>query len=159
MIPSGSPIQLEQRRQQAVLLFEQGFTPVDIARRLGVERRSVRRWKAAFLKQGPAGIKAKPASGRPSHLDTKKKNRLERILMRGAIHAGYPTDLWTCSRVAEVIRQIFEVAYHVRYLPRLLRSMGWTPQKPERRARERDEKAILHWIKVDWPHIKKKPDA
>jgi len=157
MRPYGSPAQLEQRRLQAVVLFEQGAAPVDIARKLGVERRSVRRWKAAFRKQGSKGIKAKPAPGRPARLDVRKKGRLERALIRGALHAGYATDLWTCPRVADLIRQIFGVAYHARYLPRLLRSMGWSPQKPERLARERDEKAIRHWIKVEWPRIKKKP--
>lgn len=157
MRPSGTPAQLEQRRLQAVILFKQGFAPVDVAKKLNVGRRSVRRWKSTYNKQGTAGVKAKPASGRPSRLTTRKKALLERTLLQGAVQSGFATDLWTCPRVAAVIRKIFRVDYNHRYLPRLLRAMGWSPQKPERLARERDEKAIRHWIKADWPRIKKKP--
>jgi transposase len=159
MRPYGSPTQLEQRRLQAVTLFERGAAPVDIARKLGVDRRSVRRWKASFLKNGPNGIKAKPAPGRPPRLDTRGKRKLERELLRGAQQAGYATDLWTCPRIADLIRQKFRVEYHVHHIPRLLRSLGWSPQKPEKRARERDEKAVQKWIKEDWSRIKKKPAA
>jgi transposase len=65
--------------------------------------------------------------------------------------------LWTCPRVAQVIRREFGVRYHVDHIGRLLRSLGFTPQKPERRARERDESAIQRWVKQDWPRIKKTP--
>jgi len=157
MRPYGSPAQLEQRRLEAVALFEKGVAPVDIARKLGVGRRSVRRWKASFLKEGQEAIRAKPVPGRPSKLDPRDKKNLEKALLRGASSAGFSTDLWTCPRVADLIRQKFGVEYHERYVPRLLRSMGWSPQKPERMARERDEEAIRRWVKVDWPRLKKKP--
>jgi len=157
MRPSGTPAQLEQRRLQAALLFQQGLTPVDVAKKLHVQRRSVRRWRSAFLKQGPSALKAKPASGRPSRLTKQEKARLEHALLRGAFQAGFATDLWTCPRVAAVIRKLFRIDYNHRYLPRLLRSLGWSPQKPERLARERDERAIRRWVKVTWPDIKKKP--
>ena len=159
MRPFGSPAQLEDRRLHAVSLLEKGFQPVDIARKLKVDRRSVRRWKASFLKAGKGAIKAKPASGRPPRLDIRGKRKLERELMGGAQRAGYPTDLWTCPRIADLLRQKFRVVYHVHHIPRLLRSLGWTPQKPEKRARERDEKAVQKWIKEDWSRIKKKPAA
>lgn len=157
MRPYGSPARLEQRRLQAIVLFEKDFTPVEIARKLGVDRRSVRRWKASYRKKGADGIKAKPVPGRPSRLLPREKRNLERELLRGARHAGYATDLWTCPRVTKLIRKKFGVVYHARYVPRLLRAMGWSPQKPERRARERDEDAIRRWVKLDWPQIKKKP--
>ena len=159
MRPYGSPARLEQRRLQAITLFEKDFPPVEIARKLGVDRRSVRRWKASYLKEGPDGIKAKSVPGRPSRLTLRDKKKLERTLLRGAHRAGYSTDLWTCPRVAKLIRQKFGVIYHARYVPRLLRRMGWSPQKPERRARERDEDAIRRWVKVDWPRLKKKPKS
>ena len=159
MRPYGSPARLEQRRLQAITLFEKDFPPVEIARKLGVDRRSVRRWKASYLKEGPDGIKAKSVPGRPSRLTLRDKRKLERNLLRGAHRAGYSTDLWTCPRVAKLIRQKFGVIYHARYVPRLLRRMGWSPQKPERRARERDEDAIRRWVKVDWPRLKKKPKS
>ena len=157
MRPLGSPEQLEDRRLHAISLLENGFQPVDVARKLKVDRRSVRRWKASFLKAGKGAIKAKPAPGRPPRLDARGKRSLERELLEGAQRAGYPTDLWTCPRIADLIHQRFGVEYHVHHIPRLLRSLGWTPQKPEKRARERDEKAVQKWIKEDWSCLKKKP--
>lgn len=157
MRPSGTPAQLEQRRLQAVMLFSQGYTPLSVSKKLHIARRSARRWKSAYSKQGVKGVKAKPASGRPPRLTARKKAILGRTLLQGAVRAGFATDLWTGPRVAAIIRKIFGVKYHHKYLPRLLRSMGWSPQKPERLARERDEKAIRNWIKATWPALKKKP--
>jgi transposase len=148
---------LEQRRVEAIRLLEKGVGPVEVARKVGVERRSVRRWKATYRELGREGLKAKPAPGRPPRLDGKRKQRLESYLLRGASAAGFPTELWTCPRVAQLIRRKFKIQYHVDHIGRLLRSMGWSPQRPERRARERDERAIQGWIKREWPRLKKKP--
>lgn len=157
MRPFGSPAQLEQRRLHAITLFEQGLPPVEVARKLNVDRRSVRRWKASHQETGRNGILAKPAPGRPLKLGIRKRKQLEKRLLKGAQSSGYPTDLWTCARVADMIERVFGVHYHLNHMGRLLRSMGWSPQKPERQARERDEVAVQRWIKVDWPRIKKKP--
>jgi len=159
MRPSGSPETLERRRLQAIALLKKGFMPVEVARRLGVDRRSVRRWRAAHDEAGREGLAARPAPGRPPRLDARARAQLERRLAQGAKACGFATDLWTCPRVAKLIRREFRVQYHVDHIGRLLRSLGWSPQKPERRARERDEKAIRRWVKVDWPRIKKNPGA
>jgi transposase len=159
MRPQGSPEELERRRQGAIRLLEEGYQPVDVARRLGVDRRSVRRWKAAYRRKGERGIEAKPAPGRPPKLPRQAKKRLERLLLRGAAAAGFATDLWTCPRVAQLIEEHFGVDYHVDHIGRLLHSLGWSPQKPQRRARERDEPAIQRWVKEQWPRIKKNAPA
>jgi len=156
MRPKGSPEELEARRLRAIVLLNQGHQPVEVARMVGVDRRSVRRWKAAYLKNGDEAIKAKPA-GRPPKLDEKAKKKLERKLLKGAKEAGFPTDLWTCPRVAKLILADFGIRYHVDHIGRLLRSMGWSPQRPQRRAIERNEKEIQRWVKEEWPRIKKKP--
>ena len=96
-----------------------------------------------------------PSPGRPPKLDARSKEKLRRLLLKGAEAHGFPTDLWTCPRVAELIRRTFRVSYHVDHVGRLLRTLGWSPQKPERRARERDEQAIQRWVRVDWPRVKK----
>jgi len=159
MRPHGSPKELEQRRQRAIALLEKGYQPVDVASMLGVERRSVRRWKATHRKKGEKGIQAKRASGRPPKLDSNDLRKLEKTLLKGSKKAGFPTDLWTCPRIAQLIRSLFGVNYHVDHIGRILHDLGWSPQKPERRAVERDETRIKEWIKVDWPRIKKKlPD-
>jgi len=157
MRPSGSPEVLERRRIRAISLFQDGYPPVEIARKLDVGRRSVRRWKAAFLNGGWEAIRPRPAPGRPPKLDRSAKKALETALLRGARAAGYASDLWTCPRVAQVICKRFGVRYHVDHIGRLLRSLGWSPQKPQRRAIERDEAAIRRWVSTTWPKVKKTP--
>lgn len=157
MRPAGSPQELERRRLRAIALLKEGLAPVEVARRVGADRRSVRRWHAAYRKAGEAALAARPAPGRPTKLSAAQRRQLERRLLKGARAAGFETDLWTCPRVACLIEQQFGVSYHVDYLGRLLRQLGFTPQKPERRAVERDEAAIQRWVKEDWPRVKKTP--
>jgi transposase len=157
MRPVGTARQLERRRQRAIALLKDGRPPVEVARLVGVDRRSVRRWSAAHRRHGVAGLAARPVPGRPSKLTARRRTQLETVLLRGAEASGFEGDLWTCPRIAQVIRQRFGVRYHVDHIGRLLRSLGWTPQRPTRRAWERDEAGIRRWIKQDWPRIKKKP--
>jgi transposase len=156
MRPSGSPEELQRRRLRAVELLEEGYEPVEVARIVGVDRRSVRRWKSAYRKKGVASLVAHAASGRPPKLGPAQTRQLERELLRGAQAAGFATDLWTCPRVEWLIEQRFGVRYHVDHVCRLLHNLGWSPQKPARRALERDEDRIQRWVKHDWPAIKKK---
>jgi transposase len=159
MRPSGTPRELEQRRLRAVHLLAEGFAPVEVARQIGVDRRSVRRWKAAARTGGESAVAAKPASGRPRRLTARHLARLRRMLMKGALAAGLPTDLWTCPRVSWLIQQRFGVHYHPAHVSRLLHGLGFSPQKPTRRALERDEERIKAWIEQDWPRVKKTPRA
>jgi transposase len=159
MRPVGSPEELQRRRERALALLKEGVAPVDVANRVGVDRRSVRRWKAAFRDAGAHGIAARPAPGRPCALTAQHKRRLEQWLLKGARACGFPTDLWTCARVAQVIRDRLGVDYHVDHVGRVLHALGWSPQKPVRRAIERDEAAIARWIREDWARIKKTPPA
>jgi transposase len=142
---------------KAIALFQEGFQPVEIARKLDVNRRSVRLWKAQFLAGGSEALRARPTPGRPWKLDRAARAALETFLLRGARASGYATDLWTCPRIAQVISRKFGVRYHVDHIGRLLRSLGWSPQKPECRAIERDEEAIQRWVKTTWPKVKKTP--
>ena len=159
MRPTGSPEELERRRARALALLDDGLQPVEVARRVGVERRSVRRWKAAARKHGKAGIRARAAPGRPSKLIPARKRRLEALLLKGPLASGFDTDLWTCPRVAELIKQRFSIDYHVDHVGRLLHDLGWSPQKPVRRAAERDEREIRRWVREEWPRVKKTPAA
>ena len=155
MRPPGSPQELERRRVRALALLKEGLLPVEVARRVGVDRRSVRRWKRAAYRRGAAGVRAKPAPGRPPKLGAEHKHRLEALLLEGAQAAGFHTDLWTCPRVAELIERRFDVRYHVDHIGRLLHELDWSAQKPTRRALERDEKAIRRWVHERWPRVKK----
>jgi transposase len=159
MRPVGNGKQLERRRQRAITLLKEGRGPVEVARLVGVDRRSVRRWNAAYRRQGAGGLAARPVPGRPWKLTARQREQLEVMLVRGAGASGFESNLWTCPRVAQVIRHRFGIGYHVDHIGRLLRSLGWTPQRPTRRALERDEEGIQRWIKRDWPRLKKKPGS
>jgi transposase len=161
MRPSGTPHELEDRRLRALRLLDEGFAPVEVARQIGVDRRSVRRWKAAARKGGAKAVAAKPASGRPRRLSVRDLTRLRRMLMKGAQAAGLPTDLWTCPRVSWLIQRQFGIQYHPAHVSRVLHGLGFSPQKPTRRALERDEERIQAWIEQDWPRVKKRraPEA
>ena len=102
MRPTGSGAELERRRRRALSLLGEGLMPVEVAQRVGVDRRSVRRWKAAWRRGGGAALKAKPTPGRPSKLNEGRRKQLERWLLKGAQAAGFASDLWTCPRVAEL---------------------------------------------------------
>jgi transposase len=155
MRPKGSPAVLEQRRRNAVALLKQGLKPAMVAEALKVSSVSVGRWKKALDEGGVRALAAKPVPGRPSKLDPAQRRQIGQLLLKGPAHFGYQTQLWTLERIAEVIEKTFDVTYDPSQVWRILLSLGWSCQKPESRARERDEKAIARWRKVDWPRIKK----
>lgn len=156
MRPKGSAEELERRRQQAISLLNQGMKPVAVAHAVGTSRASVTRWRQAYEVGGPKAMEAKPHPGGVSRLTDAQRKRLIRMLLRGPRRHGYGTELWTLARVAELIAVKFGVEYHPSAVWHILRAMGWSCQKPERRARERDEDAIVRWRRQDWPQIKKR---
>jgi len=93
--------------------------------------------------------------GRPPRLGRRERSRLVKLLLQGPMTHGYRTNLWTTARIAELIQCEFGVHYQRDHVGRLMHSLQWSPQKPERRALERDEKAIVRWQQKDWPRIKK----
>ena len=151
----GSAKVLEARRQRAVVLVQQGLSLNAAARRLGCAPSSVMRWMNAHRRHGQDGLKVRLAPGRPRRLTGRQEARLLRHLLRGAAAHGYDTDLWTTQRIAEVIERQFGVRYHRDHVGRLLARCGWSVQKPEGRARERDEAAIDHWKRTRWPRVKR----
>ena len=157
MRPKGSAEALEVRRRIAGRLLEQGKGIREVARLVGAAPGSVLRWKQALEEGGKEALAAKPHPGRPPRLTTEQKEGLKAILLLGPRAAGFSTDLWTLSRIAQVINSHFGVKYHPGHVWHILHDMGWSPQKPERRARERDEEAIQRWREEEWPRIEKKP--
>lgn len=155
MRPKGNSAVLEQRRHSAAAMLKQGLEPVTVARTLQVSRASVSRWRKALRIGGTKALAAKPASGRPPKLNGAQRQRITRLLLLGPIHHGYNTQLWTLERISEVIEQRLGVSYHPGHVWRILVNLGWSCQKPESRARERDEQAVERWRQVDWPRIKK----
>ena len=157
MRPKGSAEELERRRRQAMAWINQGMKPAAVARAVGTSRASVTRWRQAYEVGGQEAMKARPHPGGTSRLTAGQRKRLIRMLLQGPGKHGYATELWTLARVAELIAVTFGVEYHPSAVWHILRAMGWSSQKPERRARERDEQAIAAWRKEHWPRIKKRP--
>ncbi len=153
----GSATVLETRRRKALALIKQGLSLNAAARRIGCAASSVMRWVRAFRHGGPEGLKVRRASGRPPRLSARQRQGLLKQLLRGPMAHGYPTELWTTRRIAEVIERRYGVRYHRDHVGRLLAQCGWSCQKPERRARERDEPAIARWKRGAWPRVKKTP--
>jgi transposase len=146
-------------RRVAVELLQDGMTQEAVAERLHVSRSSVKRWKKAFQQGGLAALVPKPRQPTGRRLSSSQAEQLRAILLAGPLVAGFSTDLWTCPRVAEVVRREFGISYHPDHLGRILHDLGFSPQKPQRRARERDEAAIERWRRDDWPRIKKRDAA
>ncbi len=159
MRPQGSPVELERRRRRAVELLQSGQTLSAVARQVGAAVSAVWQWRETFRCKGAQGLAAKPAPGRPRRLTVRQRQRLPTLLARGARRHGYANDLWTSRRIASVITREFGVDYHPAHVSRILADLGWSCQKPERRALERNEAAIAHWKRYRWVAIKKKPSA
>jgi transposase len=132
---------------------------VQIARALGVSEAAVSKWNKELGRNSLHALEMHKATGRPPKLNQEAKKQLAEKLKQGAIVAGFPTEQWTQARVKKVIEQEFGVVYHQNYISRLLKEMGWSVQKPDPRAIERDEELILAWLKQDWPRIKKSAAA
>lgn len=159
MRPQGTPQQLEKRRLLAVRLLKEGKKPSVVARWLGASKSSVSRWCETYRDEGRNGLRPKPIPGRPPRLNEAQKASLVGWLLQSPLAYGYNTDIWTLKRVAGLIEDRLHVRYHPNHVWRLLTEMDWSCQKPEKRARERDEEAIAHWKRYVWPHIKKGPQV
>lgn len=155
----GTPNELERRRRRAVALVRQGERVTVVARCLGVDRSSVYRWRKA-AKAGTDGLAPRPHPHRPAALTDAQLRRLEGWLAQGPQAHGWPNALWTAARVGDLIYRKFRVRYHHDHVGRFLRRrLGWTPQKPRRRARERDEAAIRRWQSEEFPRIARQAEA
>lgn len=159
MRSKGSPVELEHRRILAVQRVLDGFSTEEVAEFLGIDPSSVRRWLAAFRIEGWPGLAAPVVPGRPRKLTRTQEKIVRRWLADCPTEHGFDTDLWTAARLAELIRQEWNVTLNPRYLSRWLRARGFSPQKPERVPRERDPQAIAAWLEADWLRIKKKRAA
>ena len=157
MRPHGSPVELESRRRRAVRLLQAGNTLSTVARTVGAAVSAVWQWRETFRRKGDKGLAARPAPGRPRKLTSRQRQRLPKLLAVGAQAYGYRNDLWTTRRIAAVIERELGVDYHPAHVSRILADLGWSCQKPERRALERNEAAIEHWRRHRWVEIKKKP--
>jgi len=151
---------MEERRMRAADLFEQGRRQVDVARELGVSHQTASDWHGLWREGGKDALRGAGRAGRRPKLTHEQLADVEVALAKGPMANGFATDLWTLTRVAEVIEAVTGVRYHPGHVWRILREqLGWTRQRPARRALERDDEAIDRWVKQRWPNAKKGPGA
>jgi transposase len=147
---------MQQRRMRAADLFEQGVIPAEVARQVGVSHQIVSDWRAAWRRSGRDGLRGAERAGRLPKLSRDQLVQVERELIKGAEANGYPNNVWTLQRVAEVIERITSVSYHPAHVWFILRhELKWSWQRPARRATERKDEAIHQWVKKRWPALKK----
>lgn len=148
---------LEKRRLRAAALLEKGIHEAEVARRVGVHRQSVNRWRRALEESDGSALRKAGRAGRKPLVSETELRSIEVDLKRGPEALGYETGLWTTQRVAELIEERFGVRYTPEHVGWLLRRLGWSCQRPVGRALERDEAAVRRWKKQRWPELKKKP--
>src|SRR5688500_16312979 len=153
---AGSQAELERVRLIAANMFEQDLETGVIAASLRVDGQTVRRWRRAFKAGGRDGLLARKHPRRPPLLCEPQRARLAGLLEQTPAACGFDRYLWTTQLVADLIAREFGVSYLHDHVGVLLGAMGFTHQKPARRARERDEQRIEAWRRDVWPELLKK---
>jgi transposase len=151
---------LQARRLRAAELFAVGVTQAEVARQLGVSAQAVNVWHARFTQGGVEALCSRGPSGPAPRLSDAQLAKVEQALLEGATANGFTGELWTLDRIATVIERLTGVQHHPAWVWALLRHrLGWTVQRPKRRAAERDQAAIDRWVKQRWPAIKQTPNG
>lgn len=147
---------LERRRLAAGTLFKKGLSQAEVARRCKVSPEAARKWHAAWKNGGIRSLKSKGKPGPTATLTPWKIARIECALVKGPLAYGYHTELWTLERIRRVIKDTTGHTYGTTHTWRIMtRVLGWTAQKPETRAKERDEEGIRRWKRYVWPQVKR----
>ena len=150
---------LEKRRREAARMFKAGTMQAEVARMLSVSRQSVSRWHKDWQKAGLRALKAAGRAGRKTKIGARDLKKIDRALRKGPRANGFSTDLWTLRRVGKVIEKKTGVHYHQGHVWRVVRdNMGWSLQRPAKKAKERNEKAVKVWVEETWEELKKKPE-
>jgi transposase len=149
----------QRRRVRAGRMLLAGKTPAQAAHAVGVARQTVYTWKALLDEGGIDALRAMPGRGRPARLDDEQLQALGRALLQSPTEHGFGTELWTLKRVGALIERQYGVKFSQTHIWRILGGLGFSVQKPERRAIERDEDAVQVWKRKTWPALKKKPSA
>jgi transposase len=153
--PKGSAELIEARRRQALRLLDEGYSLNEVGRMIGSAPSSVMRWRDAVQSGGEEAFKVRFSPGRPPALTAAQRKQIVKLLLKGAMANGFSTELWTTGRVAILIQKHCRVQFHRSHVARLLHELGFSCQKPERRALERDEEKIEAWKRQRWPQVKK----
>ena len=145
---------LERLRTDAVKRVEAGESPEAVAQGLAINRRTIYRWLAAYHYGGEEALKAKPIPGAPPKLDAKQMAKLSRIVhTKNPLQLKFDYALWTLAMIRELIRWEFDVKLSEVSVGRLMKRLGFTPQRPLYRAWQQDEARIAQWRETEYPKI------
>ena len=148
-----------RRRVRAGRMLLAGKTPAQAAQAVGVARQTAYAWKAVLDEGGIDALRAMPSRGRPARLGAEQLQALGRMLLDKPTDHGFGTELWTLKRIGVLVERQYGVKFGQTQIWRILGGLGFSVQKPERRAIERDEDAVQSWKRKTWPGLKKKPAA
>ena len=146
-----------KKRWQAGKLLLSGKKPAEVAQIVGVVRQTIYVWKQILDEGGLEALVGMPERGRPAQLDESQLARVRVAILRSPKEHGFSTELWTLKRVGMIIERLHGVRFGQTQVWRILGSLGFSPQKPEKRAIERNESSVQHWKRQTWPRLKKKP--
>jgi transposase len=151
---------LQARRLRAAELFTAGMRQAEVARQLGVCAQAVSVWHARWRAGGVEALHSRGPSGPGPRLSDQQLAEVEQALLKGATANGFTGELWTLERIGVVIERLTGVRHHPAWVWALLHHrLGWTVQRPKRRAAERDQAAIDRWVKERWPRILQTPNG
>jgi len=144
---------LAERRKQGIRWHRKGKSQYWIAKHMGVSFEAVRKWVDAYEAKGMKGLESKGHPGPQAELGEKDHKKIRAAILKGPRAEGYATDLWTLERIAQLIKRIGKVSYHPGHVWKVVIALGFSCQKPERRAKERDEEAIKNWRIRSFPPV------
>ena len=147
-----------RRRIRAGRMLLAGKTPAEAAAAVGVARQTAYIWKAVLEDGGIDALRNMPTRGRPARLDDAQLQGLARVLLQSPTKHGFGSELWTLKRIGSLIEQRHDVKFGQTQVWRILGALGFSAQKPDRRAIERNEDAVQIWKRKTWPALKKKPN-
>ena len=146
-----------KRRVKAGRMLLSGKGCAEVALAVGVARQTVYTWKRLLDEGGIDALRGVPERGRPARLDEQQLATLRKAILQSPTEHGFGTELWTLKRVGTVIERQHGVRFSQVHVWRILGAMGFSAQKPEKRAFERNEDAVRSWKRNTWPRLKKKP--
>ena len=145
----------EQIRRRAAGMFGDGMNGVQGAAALEISTKSAYAWKRAWTAGGEQALASKGAPGPDPVLPERLVHKLIAKLNEGPAAVGWTEDQrWTLARIRTLIGRMFHITVSIATVSQILHRAGFTPQQPIQRAAERDETAIEHWRRYQWPAVK-----
>lgn len=154
-VPTRDRKELERRRLRAGRMFANGTSQYAVAKHFGVSTAAAHQWHTAWKADKKNGLRSKGHPGFPSAYTPEKKQELKRIILAGPSAYGYATDFWTIDRIRAVAKKVLSVDLATKRTWATVIDLGFSVQRPERRAKERNEKAITDWKLKEFPRLKK----